>query len=135
MSNTSFPTDFYVSSIVGLGAKQGEEFIDEDYQDVYDKEITSYTNSEAKHPKSLYRYDIVPEQVKRRCIEQSERESNKAFANSGLFWIEQEIRIFAEVYSPYNKCTQSKYFLDEIIIETSARIDENKKIKNQLEKH
>ena len=125
---------FYVSSIVGLGAKQGEEFIDEDYQDVYDKEITSYTNSEAKHPKSLYRYDIVPEQVKRRCIEQSERESNKAFANSGLFWIEQEIRIFAEVYSPYNKCTQSKYFLDEIIIETSARIDEKQENKESIRK-
>lgn len=118
---------FYVSSIVGLGAKQGEEFIDEDYQDVFDKEIESYTNPDAKHPKSLYRYDIVPEQIKRRCVERSERESNRAFANSGLFWIEQEIRIFAEIYSPYNKCTQSKHFLDEIIAETSYRIDENQK--------
>ena len=44
---------FYVSSIVGLGAKQGETFIDEDYQDVYDKESESYTNPDAKHPKSL----------------------------------------------------------------------------------
>ncbi|MGN0576236.1 MAG: dynamin family protein [Ruminococcus sp.] len=118
---------FYVSSIVGLGAKQGEEFIDEDYQDVFDKEIESYTNPDAKHPKSLYRYDIIPEQIKRRCVERSERESNRAFANSGLFWIEQEIRIFAEIYSPYNKCTQSKHFLDEIIAETSDRIDENQK--------
>lgn len=118
---------FYVSSIVGLGAKQGEEFIDEDYQDVFDKEIDSYTNPDAKHPKALYKYNIVPEQIKRRCVERSEIESNKAFANSGLFWIEQEIRIFAEVYSPYNKCTQSKHFLDEIIAETSDRIDENQK--------
>lgn len=118
---------FYVSSIVGLGAKQGEEFIDEDYQDVYDKEIESYINPDAKHPKFLYRYDIVPEQIKRRCVERSEIEPNRAFANSGLFWIEQEIRIFAEIYSPYNKCTQSKHFLDEIIAETSQRIDESQK--------
>ena len=118
---------FYVSSIVGLGAKQVEDFIDEDYQDVFDKEIESYTNPNAKHPKSLYRYNIIPEQIKKHCMERSGREPNRAFANSGLFWIEQEIRIFAEIYSPYNKCTQSKYFLDEIIAETSERIDENQK--------
>ncbi len=118
---------FYVSSIVGLGSKLGEEFIDEDYQDVFDKEIDSYTNPNARHPKSLYRYDIVPEQIKRRCVEHSDKEKNRAFANSGLFWIEQEILTFAETYSPYNKCTQSKYFLDEIIAETSKRIDESQK--------
>lgn len=116
---------FYVSSIVGLGAKQDETFIDEDYQDVYDKERESYTNPEAKHPKSLYRYNIVPEQIKNRCLEWSKAETNKAFANSGLFWIEEEIREFAETYSPYNKCTQSKRFLDEIILETNKRIDES----------
>jgi len=118
---------FYVSSILGLGSKQGDKFIDEDYQEVYDKEIDSYINPEAKHPKLLYRYDIVPEQIKMRCVGRSEKETNRAFANSGLFWIEQEIMIFAEVYSPYNKCTQSKHFLDEIITETSIRIDESQK--------
>ena len=118
---------FYVSSIVGLGSKLGDDFLDEDYQEVYDKEIDSYTNPDAKHPKALYRYDIIPGQIKRRCYERSEHEPNRAFANSGLFWIEQEIRVFAEIHSPYNKCTQSKHFLDEIIAETSARIDENRK--------
>lgn len=125
---------FYVSSIVGLGSKQGEEFIDEDYQDVFDKEIESYVNPDAKHPKYLYRYNIVPEQIKGHCMERSGREMNRAFANSGLFWIEQEIRIFAEIYSPYNKCTQSKYFLDEIIEETSVRIDESQKSVEEVKK-
>lgn len=116
---------FYVSSIVGLGAKQDETFIDEDYQDVYDKERESYINPDAKHPKSLYRYNIVPEQIKNRCLEWSKNEPNKAFANSGLYWIEEEIREFAETYSPYNKCTQSKRFLDDIILETNRKIDES----------
>lgn len=118
---------FYVSSIVGLGSKleQGEEFIDEDYQDVFDKEEESYTNPDAKHPKALYRYNIIPEQMKTRCVIKSEKEPNRALANSGLYWIEQEICRFAEVYSPYNKCTQSKHFLDEIIDETSKRIDKS----------
>ncbi len=118
---------FYVSSIIGLGSKQSEELIERSYRNVFSKEIDSYDGTDKEFPMSLYIYDIIPEQIKRRCVERSEIEPNKAFANSGLFWIEQEIRIFAEIYSPYNKCTQSKHFLDEIIAETSERIDESQK--------
>lgn len=118
---------FYVSSIVGLGSKQEDDFIDEDYQDVYDKEIESYLNPNSKHPKALYKSNIIPVQIKNKCVKWSEEEPNKAFANSGLFWIEQEIRLFAEVHSPYNKCTLSKKFLDEIISETTNRIIKNVK--------
>ena len=118
---------FYVSSIIGLGSKQSEELIERSYRKVFSKEIDSYDGTDKEFPMSLYNYDIIPEQIKKRCIERSERECNRAFANSGLFWIEQEIQAFAEIYSPYNKCTQSKYFLDEIIVETSKLIDENQK--------
>lgn len=118
---------FYVSSIIGLGAKQGGQLIERAYRKVYAREIDSYDGSDDEFAMSLYQYNIIPEQIKTRCVGRSEREANKAFANSGLFWIEQEIRIFAEIYSPYNKCTQSKHFLDEIIAETSDRIEESKK--------
>ena len=118
---------FYVSSIIGLGAKQGGQLIERAYRKVYAREIDSYDGSDDEFAMSLYQYNIIPEQIKTRCVGRSEREANKAFANSGLFWIEQEIRIFAEIYSPYNKCTQSKHFLDEIIAETSERIEESKK--------
>ena len=118
---------FYVSSIIGLGAKQGGQLIERAYRKVYAREIDSYNGSDDEFAMSLYQYNIIPEQIKTRCVGRSEREANKAFANSGLFWIEQEIRIFAEIYSPYNKCTQSKHFLDEIIAETSERIEESKK--------
>ena len=120
---------FYVSSIIGLGSKQfeNEKLIERSYRKVFSKEIDSYDGTDKEFPMNLYIYDIIPEQIKTRCIERSENESNRAFANSGLFWIEQEIRTFAEIYSPYNKCTQSKRFLDEIIAETSKRIDESQK--------
>ena len=118
---------FYVSSIIGLGAKQGGQLIERAYRKVYAREIDSYNGSDDEFAMSLYQYNIIPEQIKTRCVGRSEREANKAFANSGLFWIEQEIRIFAEIYSPYNKCTQSKHFLDEIIAETSERIEKSKK--------
>lgn len=100
MSNTSFPTDFYVSSIVGLGAKQGEEFIDEDYQDVYDKEITSYTNSEAKHPKSLYRYDIVPEQVKDDALNNPKENQTKLLLTVVYFGLNKKYEFLRKYILP-----------------------------------
>ncbi len=118
---------FYVSSILGLASKQNGKFIDEYYQNVYDKEIRNYTDSNARTVKSLYRYNIIPEQIKENCDEMSEAQPNKLFAKSGLFWIEQEIKQFAEEYSPYDKCIRSKAFLEEIIEKTLSLTKEKQK--------
>ena len=118
---------FYVSSILGLASKQNGKFIDEYYQNVYDKEIRNYTDSNARTVKSLYRYNIIPEQIKENCDEMSEAQPNKLFAKSGLFWIEQEIKQFAEEYSPYDKCIRSKVFLEEIIEKTLSLTKEKQK--------
>ena len=118
---------FYVSSILGLASKQNGKLIDEYYQNVYDKEIRNYTDSNARNMKSLYRYNIIPEQIKENCDEMSEAQPNKLFAKSGLFWIEQEIKQFAEEYSPYDKCIRSKAFLEEIIEKTLSLTKEKQK--------
>lgn len=118
---------FYVSSILGLASKQNGKLIDEYYQNVYDKEIRNYTDSNARTVKSLYRYNIIPEQIKENCDELSEAQPNKLFAKSGLFWIEQEIKQFAEEYSPYDKCIRSKVFLEEIIEKTLSLTKEKQK--------
>ena len=118
---------FYVSSILGLASKQNGKLIDEYYQNVYDKEIRNYTDSNARTVKSLYRYNIIPEQIKENCDELSEAQPNKLFAKSGLFWIEQEIKQFAEEYSPYDKCIRSKAFLEEIIEKTLSLTKEKQK--------
>ena len=118
---------FYVSSILGLASKQNGKLIDEYYQNVYDKEIRNYTDSNARNMKSLYRYNIIPEQIKENCDELSEAQPNKLFAKSGLFWIEQEIKQFAEEYSPYDKCIRSKVFLEEIIEKTLSLTKEKQK--------
>ncbi len=138
---------FYVSSILGLASKQNGKFIDEYYQNVYDKEIRNYTDSNARNMKSLYRYNIIPEQIKENCDEMSEAQPNKLFAKSGLFWIEQEIKQFAEEYSPYDKCIRSKVFLEEIIEKTlsltkekqkkfeASKAELDKKLKEEAEKN
>ena len=118
---------FYVSSILGLASKQNGKLIDEYYQNVYDKEIRNYTDSNARNMKSLYRYNIIPEQIKENCDEMSETQPNKLFGKSGLFWIEQEIKRFAEEYSPYDKCIRSKAFLEEIIEKTLSLTKEKQK--------
>ncbi|WP_022759099.1 dynamin family protein [Butyrivibrio fibrisolvens] len=118
---------FFVSSIIGLGAKNGGKFINSHYRRTFSKNIEDYEDENSEFYQRIYKYDIIPEQIKQRCLERSEREENKPFANSGLYWIENEIRTFSETYSPYNKCKQSKHFLDEIIDATGVKIDESRR--------
>ena len=44
------------------------------------------------------------------------------YANSGLYSVEQAVSSFADVFSPYNKCQQSRLFLDRVIRITSEEI-------------
>ena len=73
--------------------------------------------------KTLYRYDILPGQIGRRADRESETCKDLLLANSGLFCIENEIRLFAERYSAYNKCSRSESLLQEIIDITEQEID------------
>ncbi len=61
--------------------------------------------SSSRFYKTLYRYDILPGQIGRRADRESETCKDLLLANSGLFCIENEIRLFAERYSAYNKCS------------------------------
>ena len=125
---------YYISSIVGLGAKiGGDNFISGNYEEIFDDTKQKFSNPSFKHFKELYKHNIIPAQIKRICIEESESvaesesERDRLYANSGLFWIEKEIETFAKRYAPYNKCSQSKLFLDEVIDLTSAEIEKTKK--------
>ena len=60
---------FYVSSILGLGSKTDGEFVDEVYADIYDAQRPRYENPSNKFYRSLYLYDIMPEQIKQRADE------------------------------------------------------------------
>lgn len=132
---------YFVSSLMGLGAKNGGSFIDEHLEEVFEDNEKKYSDPESKRYKELYKYNIMPEQIKKRIVSESKEAANKIFANSGLLALEHEILDFAEKYSAYDKCKQSKLYIDNIIDATQSEIDDamaeadaiKRQIENELE--
>lgn len=118
---------FYVSSILGLGSKTDGEFVDEVYADIYDAQRPRYENPSNKFYRSLYLYDIMPEQIKQRADELASKQEELVYANSGLFTVEKEIETFAGKYAAYNKCFQSQMFLNKVIQTTEGIIESDKR--------
>lgn len=132
---------FYVSSIIGLGAKTNGEFMDDAYDDIYDAQEIRYRDPTNRHYRMLYLYNIMPDQIKRRAEILAGEQNNLVYSNSGLFTIETEIETFAGKYAAYNKCFQSQLFLNKVIQITEAEIEYKKdscegvrkRIKDELE--
>lgn len=113
---------FFVSSVMGLGSKNGGEFFSEDYEETYFGQHEKYGNPDHRFYKKLYSYDIMPAQIKAELSSKCESQSNLIYTNSGLYCIEQEIEDFAGKYSAYNKCQMVYLFLTNVIAETNRRI-------------
>ncbi|MDT2749625.1 dynamin family protein [Streptococcus parauberis] len=106
---------FFVSSLIGLGSKNGEKF-----EDIYNAEIFSdqkhkYLNENSDFSKHLYEYNIMPQQIRERYELLSNESNNPLYTNSGLEEVERAINDFVKIYSSYNKCQQSKLFLNKIL--------------------
>ena len=123
---------FYVSSILGLGAKNNGDFIDIDYDDIYEAQVTRYQDAKNKHYRQLYLYNIMPEQIKRRANELASAQENMIYANSGFFTVENEIESFAGKYAAYNKCYQSQMFLRKVIQATESEIENKRKTNEEI---
>ena len=117
---------YFVSSILGLGAKNNGDFVSSHNAKLFELNKDIYSNPENKYYKSLYNYDIMPTQLKARMLNDASGCENKIFANSGLYAVEHEILTFANQYSSYNKCRQSQVFLEKIIQVTKNEIDQRK---------
>ncbi len=115
---------YFVSSIMGLGAKNNGKFQDEYYDDIFCAQEDRYKNPKSRHKKSLYKYNIMPAQLKESMTEQTESIKNLIYANSGIYSVELGLEAFASNYSSYNKCEQSRLFLSRIIDITEDVIKE-----------
>lgn len=125
---------FFVSSIVGLGAKTDGNIIDDHTAEIFEDQKNKFYDSESRFYKRLYRYDIMPGKLKDHLVEQAEASSNVILANSGLYSVEQEIQTFAIKYSSYNKCQQAALFLGKVIDITSEQIAEAKQSREDSKK-
>lgn len=114
---------FFVSSIMGLGSKNAGEFSDKYYKKTYKKQIDSYDDPEDEFYTSLYKFNIMPKQIKQHALEYASEAPNLVYANSGLYCVEREMETFASRHSAYNKCQMVYTFLDRVVEETNTRIE------------
>ena len=125
---------YFISSIMGLGSKNDGEFIDDHAAEFFEDNEKKYRDPGSRRYKQLYKYNIMPDQIKQSICNESEEAENKIFANSGLLAIEHEIVNFAEKYSAYDKCNQSDKYIEKIITATQEEIDEIKADKEKKKK-
>ena len=123
---------FFVSSIMGLGAKTDGEFVDRFYRKTFRMQSPAFSDPEDIDYLMLYRYNIMPEQLKQNALMNSSENPDLIYANSGLYCIENEIEKFGSKYSAYNKCQMVYSFLKNVIDKTDEKIEkkleESKKI-------
>ena len=113
---------YFVSSIMGLGAKNDGELVDKHYRRIYRALQGMYSDPDDEDYATLYQYNIMPEQIKENAIEYSRDCPSLIYANSGLYCIEREIENFGSKHSAYNKCQMVYLFLNSVIDETNKRI-------------
>lgn len=113
---------YFVSSIMGLGAKNNGELKDKHYRKTYRSQQEMYLDPEDEDYAELYKYNIMPEQIKSSALEDAAKASNLIYANSGLYCIEREMENFASKHAAYNKCQMVYMFLNDVIDETNKRI-------------
>lgn len=113
---------YFVSSIMGLGAKNNGVLSDKHYRRIYRSQQDMYNNPEDEDYAALYTYNIMPYQIKKYAQKYSAECLNLIYANSGLYCVEQEMENFASKHAAYNKCQMVYMFLKEVIEETDRRI-------------
>lgn len=125
---------YYVSSVMGLGAKAENDgdFVDDNYARIYMTEKANFSEPKGRFYTQLYKYDILPGQMKDTSIKVSEECENLVYANSGMYWLEKSIEAFASNYSAYNKCQQSQRFLRRVLDHTRITIDSAKVAREEL---
>ena len=104
---------YFVSSIMGLGAKNNGRLADKYYRKTYRSQQEMFSDPEDLDYITLYTYNLMPEQIKNEMVKYSkictQSKTDLIYANSGLFCIEQEMEDFASKYSAYNKCQMRTY--------------------------
>ena len=115
---------FYVSSILGLGAKLDGNLKGEFYSELFNTYKAKYSDPENDYYKRLFDFNILPRQMISSIVETAESNSNIIYANSGLLTIEDTIKSFVNKYSHYDKCQQARDTLDQLIGITDKEIEE-----------
>lgn len=124
---------YFVSSIIGLGAKkenaeEEEVWIDDDYYTIFLEKMSKFSDSSSKLYLRLFEYNILPIDAKERIEERlsSISEEELLLWNSGIPCVEEEIGIFAQKYALYNKCAEAVKHLSTAVTSVSETIEKTR---------
>ena len=123
---------FFVSSIMGLGAKNDGILSDKYYRKIYKLQKDSFTDPDDEDYMQLYKYNIMPLQIKEEVIAYAANEKNIVYVNSGLHCVETEIEEFASKYSAYNKCQMVNALLTDVVDKTTEKIEKRVQERKKL---
>ena len=126
---------YFMSAIMGLGSKKDDyededAWIDDDYLDVFFKNMDSFTNCQGRLYKQLYTHNqIAPNRMESylSLVADEKGDRRLLYINSGLHCVENEILDFARKYALYNKCAQAQEYLEKAISITKEKISETEK--------
>lgn len=127
---------YFVSSIMGLGSKNDGHFIDEHCDETYELYKNRYIDENDRHYKQLYKYDILPDQIKPSMMKNAQEvsQSDPMFVNSGFYSVENAIQTFSLKYASYNKCQQSELFLNKVINSTQDELEKAMNHREEIKK-
>lgn len=133
---------YFMSAIMGLGSKKDDyededAWIDDDYLDVFFKNMDSFTNCQGRLYKQLYTHNqIAPNRMESylSLVADEKGDRRLLYINSGLHCVENEILDFARKYALYNKCAQAQEYLEKAISIAKEKISETEKTAEGVKK-
>ena len=128
---------FFLSSIVGLGAKKPdmEQCVDENISYIFEEKKLNFTSNEKTR---LFPIDKLPDYRLQPICEAGEKANEgedmqqRLLHNSGLWAVENEISRFAEKYAAYNKSQQAQTYLSSAVRTLKDRAERKKAEKAEL---
>ena len=114
---------YFVSSIMGIGSKTDGKLVEPHYKKTFHQQRAAYEDPEDEYYISLYKFNIMPDLMKKQIVAEGEDAQNIIYANSGLQSIESNMEQFASHYAAYNKCQMVYLFINEVVDEVNKKIN------------
>ena len=119
---------WFVSSVMGLGAKNGGVFLEQGGQlaGVYGSQQKKYANPQSRHYKQWYKRNILSPQIKARHDSLAQQQTNLVYVNSGLYHVERMLADYAEKYILYARCKRAQEQTNRVLLKAMAQQEQTR---------
>lgn len=104
---------YFVSSVMGLGSKNKGEFVDEHYAEIFEDQKQKYADVTSRFYKTLYQYNIMPDQLKQRLDNLSENVMMHSMRTVDCMQSSRRYRYLRENILPTISVSSRNYFWEK----------------------